>query len=98
MLKAFPWKTMAVLRGRFTWGPQSVMSYHTAAAWGWELSLVSGLKSEQGVEKCAVTEFPLWLFFFFFLWQIIFHPPRPQPLSETLDQVWRTEVPTGQIL
>lgn len=41
---------------------------------------------------------PPLAFFFFFLWQIIFHPPRPQPLSETLDQVWRTEVPTGQIL
>ena len=47
MLKAFPWKTIAVLRKkRFIWGPQGIMSYQEAPASGWELSLVSGFKLE----------------------------------------------------
>lgn len=59
MLKAFPWKTIAVLRKRFTRGPKGVMSYPPAPARGWELSLVSGFKLERNGEIHTVTEFPL---------------------------------------
>lgn len=47
MLKAFPWKTIAVLRKKIYMGPEGVMSYHVAPASGWALSLVSGFKLER---------------------------------------------------
>lgn len=57
------------------------MSYHTAPAWGWELSLVSGFKLEQS-GKIHSYRVPLLASL-----QIILHPLRPLFLFKTPDQV-----------
>ena len=57
------------------------MSYHTAPASGWELSLVSGFKLERS-GKIHSYRIPLLASL-----QIIFHPLWPLSLPETPDQV-----------
>lgn len=79
MLKAFPWKTIAVLRKRFTRGPKGVMSYPTAPARDWELSLVSGFKLERSGEIHSYRIPPLSSL------QIILHRLWPWSPSETSD-------------
>ena len=62
------------------------MSYHTAPASGWELSLVSGFKLEWS-GKTHSYRIPLLASL-----QIILHPLWPLSLPETPDQVRRTEL------
>lgn len=75
---------------RFTQSPKGVMSYPTAPALGWELSLVSGFKLKRN-GKIHSYRIPLLASL-----QIIFHPLWPLSLSETPDQVWRTELSCGE--
>lgn len=62
------------------------MSYHTAPASGWELSLVSGFKLEWS-GKTHRYRIPLLASL-----QITLHPLWPLSLPETPDQVRRTEL------
>lgn len=75
---------------RFTRSPEGVMSYPTAPASGWELSLVSGFNLKRN-GKIHSYRIPLLASL-----RIIFHPLWPLPLSETPDQVWRTELSRGE--